>query len=187
VARINKYLYLFLTAGFVVALDQYSKWLVRSQLSFGEMWLPDSLQGLLPFIRIVYWHNSGAAFGLFQQGNLILSILAFIVIGVIIYYYPRVPAEDWWLKLALGLQLGGALGNLMDRLTLGQVTDFISVGTFPVWNVADSAITIGTCILLLGVYLKERQAGKHDKGGSESSDSGSETVSQQEMGEHQGE
>jgi signal peptidase II len=55
------------------------------------------------------------------------------------------------------LQLGGALGNLIDRLQYGHVTDFISVGSFPVWNVADSAITVGTCILLLGIYLKERK------------------------------
>jgi signal peptidase II len=159
----RNYLFLFLTAGFVVALDQYTKWLVRSNLAFSEMWLPDQLKEFLPYFRIVYWHNSGAAFGLFQNGNIILMALAFIVIGVIIYYYPRVSPEDWWLKLALGLQLGGALGNLIDRMTLGRVTDFISVSSFPVFNVADSAITIGTCILLLGVYLKERKAGKKSK------------------------
>jgi len=160
---IRNYLFLFLTAGFVVALDQYTKWLVRSNLAFTEMWLPDQLKEFLPYFRIVYWHNSGAAFGLFQNGNIILMILAFIVSGVIIYYYPRVSPEDWWLKLALGLQLGGALGNLIDRMTLGQVTDFLSVSSFPVFNVADSAITLGTCILLLGVYLKERKAGKESK------------------------
>jgi signal peptidase II len=187
VSKIREYLFLFLTAGFVVALDQYSKWLVRSQLAFGEMWMPAPLEGLLPYVRIVYWHNSGAAFGLFQRGNLILSILAFIVIGVIIYYYPRVSPDDWWLKLAMGLQLGGATGNLIDRLTQGQVTDFISVSTFPVWNVADSAITIGTFILLLGVYLKERHSGNQTKDRSESLKPGSEPASNPETGEPQGE
>jgi signal peptidase II len=159
---IRNYLFLFLTAGFVVALDQYTKWLVRSKLAFTEMWLPDQLKEFLPYFRIVFWHNSGAAFGLFQKGNIVLMVLAFIVIGVIIYYYPRVSPEDWWLKLALGLQLGGALGNLIDRMTLGRVTDFISLGSFPVFNVADSAISVGTCILLLGVYLKERKTSKKD-------------------------
>jgi signal peptidase II len=157
VQKFRDYLWLFLISGFVVALDQYSKWLVRSNLSFAESWLPAQLQYLLPYMRIVYWHNTGAAFGLFQNGNVIFIILGFIVSGVIIYYYPHVSREDWWLKLALGLQLGGALGNLIDRLQYGHVTDFISVGSFPVWNVADSAITVGTCILLLGVYLKERK------------------------------
>jgi len=160
---IRNYLSLFLIAGFVVVLDQYTKWLVRSNLAFAEMWLPDQLKEFLPYFRIVFWHNSGAAFGLFQNGNIILMALACIVIGVIIYYYPKVSPEDWWLKLALGLQLGGALGNLIDRITLGRVTDFISVSSFPVFNVADSAITIGTCILLLGVYIKERNEGKKSK------------------------
>jgi signal peptidase II len=163
---LRNYFFLFLTAGFVVALDQYTKWLVRSNLAFTEMWLPDQLKEFLPYFRIVFWHNSGAAFGLFQNGNIIFMILALIVSGVIIYYYPSVSPEDWWLKLALGLQLGGALGNLIDRMTLGQVTDFISVSSFPVFNVADSAITIGTCILLLGVFLKERKEAKKSKGES---------------------
>jgi signal peptidase II len=134
------------------------------------MWLPDRLKEFIPYFRIVYWHNSGAAFGLFQNGNLIFMILALIVSGVIIYYYPKVSPEDWWLKLALGLQLGGALGNLIDRMTLGQVTDFLSISSFPVFNVADSAITIGTCILLLGVYLKERKEAQKAKAGSISTD-----------------
>jgi signal peptidase II len=163
VKKFRDYLFLFLVAGFVVILDQYTKMLVRLHLSFAEVWLPDQLHSLLPFIRIVNWHNSGAAFGLFQNGNLIFIILAFIISGVIIYYYPQVAKEDWWLKLALGLQLGGALGNLIDRLQFGHVTDFISVGAFPVFNVADSAITIGTCILLLGVFLKERKINKQMK------------------------
>jgi signal peptidase II len=181
---IRSYLFLFLTAGAVVALDQYTKWLVRSRLAFAEMWLPDQLKEFLPYFRIVYWHNSGAAFGLFQQGNLILMALAFIVIGVIIYYYPRVSPEDWWLKLALGLQLGGAMGNLIDRLTLGRVTDFISVGSFAVFNVADSAITVGTCILLLGVYLKERKTSKKDGDGSKT---GEEAMIHSEPGDPKGE
>ena len=161
--KFRDYLWLFLISGFIVALDQYTKWLVRSNLSFAESWLPEQLQSLLPYMRIVYWYNTGAAFGLFQNGNLVFIVLGFIVSGVIIYYYPQVSREDWWLKLALGLQLGGALGNLIDRLQFGHVIDFISVGSFPVFNVADSAITVGTGILLLGVYLKERKLTSHAK------------------------
>jgi signal peptidase II len=163
VYKFRDYLVLFFFSGFIVALDQYTKWLVRSNLSFAESWLPDQFQSLLPYMRIVYWHNTGAAFGFFQNGNLIFIILGFIVSGVIIYYYPHVSKEDWWLKLALGLQLGGALGNLIDRLQYGHVIDFISIGSFPVFNVADSAITVGTCILLLGVFLKERKMNQQAK------------------------
>jgi signal peptidase II len=105
----------------------------------------------------VHWYNSGAAFGMFQNGNLVFTTLAFLVIGAIIYYYPQVEAEDWTLKLAMGLQLAGAAGNLIDRLIMGKVTDFISVGSFPVFNVADSSITVGVIVLLLGVWIKEQQ------------------------------
>jgi len=97
---------------------------------------------------------------MFQNGNLVFTTLAFLVIGAIIYYYPQVEAEDWTLKLAMGLQLAGASGNLIDRLMVGKVTDFISVGVFPVFNVADSSITVGVIVLLLGVWLKEQQEKK---------------------------
>jgi signal peptidase II len=84
-------------------------------------------------------------------------VLAFIVIGTIIYYYPQVEKEGLFLKLALGLQLGGAVGNLIDRLLNNEVTDFISVGTFPVFNIADASISIGVVILLIGVWIQERK------------------------------
>lgn len=144
-------------ASIVVVLDQWTKWLVRENIEFGAQWLPAWLSWLSPYARIVHWYNSGAAFGLFQNGNLIFTILAFIVIGAILYYYPFVQNEDCTLKLAMGLQLAGAAGNLVDRLMMGKVTDFISIGTFPVFNVADSSITIGVIVLLLGVWIKERK------------------------------
>jgi len=151
------YVNLFGIAGVVVTLDQWTKWLVRENIPFATQWLPDNMQWLMPYARIVHWHNTGAAFGMFQNGSLVFTILAFIVIGAIIYYYPQIESEGWMFKLALGLQLSGALGNLIDRLTQnGQVTDFISVGTFPVFNIADSSISVGTAILILGVYLSER-------------------------------
>lgn len=151
---------LFGVAGAIIALDQWTKWLVRENIEFGGQWLPESLAWLSPYARIVHWYNSGAAFGMFQNGNMVFTVLAFIVIGAIIYYYPKVEAEDWTLKVALGLQLAGAAGNLIDRLMMGKVTDFISVGTFPVFNVADASITIGVLVLLLGVWLKERHEKK---------------------------
>ncbi|HEX2698428.1 MAG TPA: signal peptidase II, partial [Anaerolineales bacterium] len=133
-----------------------TKWLVRTNLPFTGTWLPDWLSWLSPYARIVHWSNSGAAFGSFQNGNSVFTVLAIIVIIAIIYYYPRVEASDWTLRLAMGLQLGGAAGNLIDRLTMGKVTDFISIGTFAVFNIADSAISIGVAVLLLGVWIKER-------------------------------
>ncbi|MBI5839082.1 MAG: signal peptidase II [Chloroflexi bacterium] len=157
---LKDYLILFAVAGVIVGLDQWTKWLVRANLPFRGTWLPDWLSWLSPYARIVHWYNSGAAFGMFQNGNLIFTVLAFIVIGAIIYYYPHVEAGDWSLRLAMGMQLGGATGNLVDRLGMGKVTDFISVGTFPVFNIADASITVGVGVLLLGVWLKERSLKK---------------------------
>jgi signal peptidase II len=148
-------------AGVIVALDQWTKWLVRENLPFQGTWLPEWLSWLSPYARIVHWHNSGAAFGMFQNGNLIFTILAFIVIAAILFYYPQVDTGDWSLRLALVLQLAGAAGNLVDRLLIGRVTDFISLGTFPVFNVADSSISVGVVVLLLGVWIKERNDKKH--------------------------
>ena len=160
ISKLKDYSILFSVAGAVVALDQWTKWLVRENIEYGGQWLPAWLSWLSPYARFVHWYNSGAAFGMFQDANLIFMSLAFIVIGAIIYYYPLVEHEDWYLKVAMGLQLAGAAGNLLDRLQMGKVTDFISVGTFPVFNVADASISIGVAILLLGVWIKERNEKK---------------------------
>ena len=159
--RLRDYAFLLFIAGVVVALDQWTKWLVRENLPFQSTWLPPGLDWLQPYARIVHWHNRGAAFGMFQEAWLIFTVLAVLVIGAILYYFPRVPAEDWTLRLALGLQLGGAAGNLIDRLVYeGRVTDFISVGTFPVFNIADSSISIGVVVLLLGVWWNDRKTAR---------------------------
>jgi signal peptidase II len=145
------YLLLFGISAFVLVLDQWTKNWVRTHLSFGEEWMPWAQ--IAPYARILHWRNSGAAFGMFQQGGGIFTILAVFVAAMIIYYFPRIGRGDWALRLAMGLQLGGALGNLTDRLQHGYVTDFISVSTFPVFNVADSAITLGVIVLILDMWL----------------------------------
>jgi len=140
----------------IVGLDQWTKWLVRVNIPAGGTWLPDSLAWLSPYARIVHWYNTGAAFGIFKEGGMVFTVLAFIVIGAILYYYPQVERSDWPLRLAMSMQLGGAIGNLIDRLRIGHVTDFISVGAFPVFNIADASITVGCAVLLVGVWLNER-------------------------------
>ncbi len=160
---VKKYGSIFAIAAVIVILDQWTKWLVRTNIASGAAWLPDSLQWLMPYARIVHWYNTGAAFGMFKDASMILTILAFVVIGAILFYYPQVEEDDWLLRLALSLQLGGALGNLVDRLTVGHVTDFISVGNFPVFNVADSCITVGAILLFLSVWLREREEKKVER------------------------
>ncbi len=174
---VKNYWAIFTIAAFIVALDQWTKWWVRTNIPPGESWLPDSLQWLSPYARIVHWYNRGAAFGMFQQGNMVFTVLAFIVIAAIIYYYPQISTADWPLRLAMSMQLGGAAGNLIDRLTIGHVTDFISIGTFPVFNIADSSISVGCVVLLLGVWWQERLA-KKKKEQASSPDQPSEAASE---------
>jgi signal peptidase II len=158
------YLFLFLVGGAVVGLDQWTKALVRANVPLGSDWLPESLAWLAPYARIRHWYNTGAAFGLFKEAGILFMLLAIVVAGVIIYFFPKIARQDWYLRLALGLQLGGALGNLIDRIRFDfQVTDFISVGTFPVLNLADASISVGVAVLVLGAWLKEREAAKEAK------------------------
>ncbi len=152
-AKLRDYAILLFGSGVIIALDQWTKALVRANLAIGEQWAP--WDWLLPYVRIVHWTNRGAAFGMFQSASMLFTVLAFVVAGLILYYYPRVPHHEWTLRLALLLQLGGALGNLIDRLAHGQVTDFISIGSFAVFNVADASISIGAAVLLLGVWLQK--------------------------------
>ncbi|MGB8252866.1 MAG: signal peptidase II [Anaerolineaceae bacterium] len=160
--QILDYSLLVLVTALVVGLDQWTKELVRTKLAFSEMWSP--WEWLAPYARIIHWDNSGAAFGMLQGYGGVFTILAIIVSIGIIYYYPRLDPDDWPMRVVLGMQLGGALGNLVDRLTKeGRVTDFISLGNFPVFNVADSSITVGTILLISLVWyrdIKERRAEK---------------------------
>ncbi|MCK6538648.1 MAG: signal peptidase II [Anaerolineales bacterium] len=153
---IKRYWQIVMIAVAIVALDQWTKTLVRENIPLGGSWLPESLTWLSPYMRIVHWYNTGAAFGMFKGGGMVFTVLAFIVIALILYYYPQVDKADWSLRLAMSMQLGGAAGNLIDRVTIGHVTDFISVGSFPVFNVADASITVGAGTLLLGVWIMER-------------------------------
>jgi signal peptidase II len=156
---LRTYWMLFLVAGLVIILDQVSKAYIRANFVENvDMWAP--WDWMLPYARIIHITNTGVAFGMFQGMNLVFATLAAIVSAAIIYYYPRIPASDWILRLALGLQLAGAMGNLIDRIFIGNVTDFISVGTFAVFNVADASISVGVTVLILGVWIQEQQQKK---------------------------
>ncbi len=128
----------------VVAADQWSKVWIRSY--------PEGQQ-IFKFglFSIVHVHNTGAAFGLFQGYSFALTIIALIGIVIILIlafaFSSRLPFLSSRLgKLSLGLILGGTMGTLIDRVRLGYVTDFIDVGFWPAFNVADSAVTVGVLI-----------------------------------------
>lgn len=135
----------FLTGLLIVVADQFSKAWIRTNLPEGRSLFETG------FLRITHVHNTGAAFGLFPDQVLALIIVALIGITAILVYVLIVsryfPLPDGMMgKLALGLVFGGTLGNLLDRLCLGYVTDFIDFGFWPAFNIADSAVTVGIII-----------------------------------------
>jgi signal peptidase II len=156
--NILDYFYLAVFAGLIVTVDQVTKSLVRTRLPVQGVWSP--WPWLTPYARIVHWYNSGVAFGMFQGMNGVFVVLAILVSVAIIYYFPRVPRQDWALRLAMGMQLAGALGNLIDRIKFGNVTDFISIGNFAVFNVADASISVGVAILILVVWIQDMKKKK---------------------------
>lgn len=141
-------------------LDQWTKNIVRTNLMLGEIWSP--WEWLTPYVRILHWSNTGAAFGIFQEGGQVFIVVAIIVSLAIIYYFPQIPSEQWGVRLAVSMQMGGALGNLVDRLTIGPVTDFVSVGNFAIFNVADASVSVGVAILILAMWVEERKLRAQD-------------------------
>ena len=150
--RARRDLPFFLLAGAVFAFDQVTKAFVRDALAPGESWPSDGW-----LVKITHVTNTGAAFGILQGQGLFLTVTAVLAIGAIFFYYAFPPLEHGLLRLALALQLGGAAGNLLDRLRFGEVTDFIDFPRYPEFNVADSSITIGLAVIIGFLLLSERR------------------------------
>jgi signal peptidase II len=150
---------MILIAALIIIADQVTKTIVRQNLEYAQMWIPFGIEWLYPYFYFVHWYNTGAAFGIFQDANTFFSVLSIIIIAIIIYYFPKISDEDWHMRFALSLALGGAFGNLIDRLTIKHVTDFIAVGSFPIFNVADASISIGVAVLIIGMWFKEKEKG----------------------------
>jgi signal peptidase II len=107
--------------------------------------------------RIFHIYNTGATFGLFAGGGDIFRYLAIVVSLGIIYYNHILPGDQRLLRLALGLQMGGALGNMIDRFRIGHVTDFIDIGPWYIFNLADLAVVSGAIILGIIVWRESRE------------------------------
>lgn len=154
-SKLKKYLGMFVIAALVFALDQGSKLWIRRHLALRETITP--IPELENFFRIIHWKNTGIAFGLFQGNGWILTTVGIIiVIGIILFSSQVIHGPAFW-RVAMAMELGGALGNLADRINpeLGYVVDFIWVGDFPVFNLADAAIVIGAFILVIGMWRQE--------------------------------
>ncbi len=141
------------TALVVLGLDQLSKSLVRSRIPLGASWAP--FKGVERFFSFTHVTNRGIAFGLLPEWGDYFLYVGIIVVFLLLLYHYRLKETSPFLYFCFGMQIGGALGNLMDRIRYGCVTDFLDFKFWPVFNVADSSITVGTLLLLL-YFLRER-------------------------------
>lgn len=142
--RTRRRLVTFLTVATVVlAADQWSKAIVRSRLEYGETWPPG-----WELIRFTHLENTGAAFGMFQGMSSALLVVGLVLIAGLTFVLLTQPWVTRWYTLALSAILGGAVGNLIDRVRLGAVTDFIDPTHYPAFNIADSAIVCGVIGIL---------------------------------------
>ena len=139
--------------GLLIAVaDQLSKTWIRANLAEGQSLFE------IGFLRITRIHNTGAAFGLFRDQSFALTIVALIGIAAILVYVLVICRYFSWpdsmlVRSALGLLLGGTMGNLIDRLRFGYVTDFINFSFWPAFNIADSAVTVGAIIFVCSILL----------------------------------
>ena len=145
---------LFLIAGLIFISDQIVKTIAVSNLAIGESWAPvPALERVFKFTHITH---TGAAFGLFQNSGIVFIVVALVVSGVIIYYYPSV--NNWTVRISLALQLGGAISNVWDRIfNGGEVVDYVDIGFWPIFNIADLAIVTGVGMLAFWLWQVEEK------------------------------
>lgn len=168
----------FITAVVIILFDQYTKRLIEAALAWGESIYP--IESISHIFRFVHVHNTGAAFGMLPNGGWFFSLIAIGVAIFISYYVITLPERNLTLRLALGLLMGGALGNVIDRIRLGHVTDFLHFNlrplvvdyplldfqllNWPVFNVADTAVVTGVFILfVLSIFEKPPEEAESEK------------------------
>jgi signal peptidase II len=137
-------------AAVVVIVDRITK--IYVERHFGVPYGPRQVVDHVLYLTVT--RNAGAAFGLFQNFTLGFVLISVLVMIAILFYYGRLPTGDWPARLGLALVFGGAIANAYDRGVKGSVVDFIQVPHWPIFNVADSAITVGVAVLLIGTVWR---------------------------------
>jgi signal peptidase II len=149
---ITRAVILLLTALAILIADQLTKALVVANLSVGG-----KARVLGDLVQVWHAQNRGAAFSLFQGGTALFLVVSVLSIGMVAYFHRSLRGRSPWLHVVLGIILGGTLGNFIDRLRQGYVTDWISVGIgdarWPTFNVADSSVVVGIGILVIYLFL----------------------------------
>ena len=144
-------------AALTLALDQLTKFVARQTLEWHSSWPATG------FFRFTHVQNTGSAFGLFQNQNLPLLIVSLVGIVVLAYIYQSQQRPTRLLRVSIALMLGGALGNIIDRIHQGHVTDFIAVGIWPVFNLADSAIVVGLFMMAWLLIMRREKESADDE------------------------
>lgn len=148
-------------AFFIVLIDQWTKWLVVENMELGEripLWEP--------YLGWLSHRNRGAAWGMLEGQMWLFGIITLVVIAVIIYYFHRYAKGQPLFAITLMILLGGAVGNFIDRMWRGEVVDFVDVlipvinYDFPIFNVADMALTAGVVLMIIYVWMEEKQEKK---------------------------
>ena len=147
----QKYVFVASISLISILLDQLSKFIIKQWMG-----LQESISILPGVFHLTYVHNTGAGFGILKDQTLLLILISLGVIFYIRYKIREVDAKDRLLQLSLAFILGGAIGNLIDRVFLGYVIDFLDFQIWPIFNLADSFLTIGVIVLVWWMW-------KHDK------------------------
>jgi signal peptidase II len=153
----------YLIALLVIALDQLTKWMIVKKMEYGE-----SIEIIENLLYITSHRNRGAAWGILQGQMWFFYIITIAVIIGLVYYIQKMAKDSRLLGVALALMLGGAIGNFIDRVARQEVVDFVHTYifsySFPVFNVADAALSIGVGLLVIHMFLEEKNAKEKDNG-----------------------
>ncbi|MGG4266301.1 signal peptidase II [Peribacillus simplex] len=156
-------MFYYLIALLVIAFDQLTKWMIVKKMEYGE-----SIEIIENLLYITSHRNRGAAWGILQGQMWFFYIITIAVIIGLVYYIQKTAKESRLLGVALALMLGGAIGNFIDRIARQEVVDFVHTYifsySFPVFNVADAALSIGVGLLVIHMFLEEKKAKEKDNG-----------------------
>ena len=145
----KKYAFVFSVALIIVLLDQLTKLLIRNNFQLNQ-----SIPIIENIFHFTYLTNTGSAFGMFKDLNLFFILFSIAVAIGILYFMKGIKQNEKMMQLAFGLLFGGTIGNLIDRIALGSVVDFLDFRIWPVFNIADSAVTVSVIILIILLWKK---------------------------------
>jgi len=145
-------LFFWVTIVIIFLMDQGTKLIVKTTMSLYE-----SIALIPNIFHLTYIENPGAAFGLLANQRVLFIVITTIILLAVIYFYNQLKGQQLLLRIALGMVVGGALGNLVDRLRIGTVTDFFDFRIWPVFNIADSAIVLGMIYISYQLLFHEEE------------------------------